>query len=61
MQSIFVPGGTTLFHVAAAYLGDATQWSRIALVNNLSDPFAFGAPVTLTLPAAASSRVPAHA
>jgi len=29
---------TTLFHVAAQKLGDATQWYRIALLNNLSDP-----------------------
>ena len=31
--------GTTLFHVAARELGDATQWSRIARLNGLTDPF----------------------
>ena len=27
-----------LFHISAQYLGDATQWIRIAQLNNLSDP-----------------------
>ena len=27
-----------LFEIAARYLGDATQWVRIAQLNNLSDP-----------------------
>lgn len=49
-QSIFVQPGTTLFHVAAAYLGDATQWTRIAQINNVRDPFAFGTPTTLIVP-----------
>lgn len=30
---------STLFHVAAKYLGDATQWIRIAQINAISDPF----------------------
>ena len=38
-QKITVRPGTTLFHVAALYLGDATQWSRIASINNIHDPF----------------------
>lgn len=41
--------GTTLFHIAAAELSDATQWNRIARLNNLSDPILRGV-VTLTLP-----------
>jgi len=31
-----------LFHVAAQQLGDATQWIRIAELNNLSDPVLTG-------------------
>jgi hypothetical protein len=31
--------GTNLFALAAAELGDATQWINIARTNNLSDPF----------------------
>lgn len=27
-----------LFEIAARYLGDATQWVRIAQLNNLCDP-----------------------
>jgi len=50
MQSIFVQPGVTLFQVAASYLGDATQWSRIAQINKIRDPFSFGAPTTLILP-----------
>ena len=42
-------GNTTLFHVAAAELGDATQWNRIAALNGLSDPMLYGV-VTLLLP-----------
>lgn len=49
MQTIQVAGGN-LFRVAAAYLGDATQWIRIAQLNGLSDPMLSG-PVTLRLPA----------
>lgn len=28
----------SLYHVAAAQLGDATQWWRIAQANGMSDP-----------------------
>jgi hypothetical protein len=49
-QEVLVQPGTTLFQVAATYLGDATQWSRIAQINNLQDPFSFGAPINLNLP-----------
>lgn len=37
MTSIQVVGGD-LFHLAAQYLGDATQWLRIAQLNGLTDP-----------------------
>lgn len=30
---------TTLFRVAADYLGDALYWTRIALLNNMVDPW----------------------
>jgi len=50
MQSITVTGGN-LFAIAAAQLGDATQWIRIAQLNNLKDPMLSGV-VTLKLPPA---------
>jgi hypothetical protein len=31
-----------LFEIASRYLGDATQWIRIAQLNNLSDPMVEG-------------------
>lgn len=49
MQTIQVAGGD-LFRVAAAYLGDATQWVRIAQLNGIADPWLSG-PTTLRLPA----------
>ena len=55
--SIFVQPGTTLFQVAATYFGDATQWSRVAKVNRIRDPFSFGAPRTLILPSVHSGQV----
>ncbi len=48
MRTILQSGGT-LFHVAAAELGDATQWLRIARLNGLSDPMLDGV-VSLRLP-----------
>ena len=33
---------TTLFAVAAELLGDALQWTRIARLNGLTDPFIVG-------------------
>lgn len=48
MRTILQSGGT-LFHVAAAELGDATQWLRIARLNGLSDPVLHGV-VELKLP-----------
>ncbi len=41
VQTITVVSGN-LFQIAAAYLGDATQWIRIAEMNRLSDPFLTG-------------------
>ena len=49
MQTLTTAGGN-LFQIAAAQLGDATQWIRIAQLNNLSDPMLTGV-VTLTIPA----------
>lgn len=49
MQTITVTGGN-LYQLAAQYLGDATQWNRIAEVNGLLDPVLSGV-VTLKIPA----------
>jgi L-ascorbate metabolism protein UlaG (beta-lactamase superfamily) len=51
MTSIQVNGGN-LFQIAAQYLGDATQWIRIAQLNGLSDPMinAGPTPVILLIP-----------
>jgi nucleoid-associated protein YgaU len=46
--TITVVGGN-LFAIAAQYLGDATQWIRIAQANDLSDPVLSGV-VMLVLP-----------
>ncbi len=48
MRLITVASGT-LFQVAAQYLGDATQWVRIAALNGIVDPWLAGL-VTLQLP-----------
>ncbi len=48
MQTITVCGGT-LFDIACDYLGDATQWNRIATLNQIADPW-LGGLVTITLP-----------
>lgn len=50
MRTIQVAGGD-LYRLAATYLGDATQWTRIAQANGLSDPVLAGV-ATLKLPAA---------
>lgn len=42
--------GGNLFRIAAEQLNDATQWIRIAQLNDLSDPVLDGI-VTLRLPA----------
>ncbi|MBV8524317.1 MAG: hypothetical protein JOY71_19680 [Acetobacteraceae bacterium] len=41
MRTITIAGGN-LFRIAAEQLGDATQWIRIAQLNNLSDPMLSG-------------------
>ena len=41
--------GDNLFHIAAVQLGDATQWIRIAQLNNISDPMLAGV-TTLLIP-----------
>ncbi|OUJ16487.1 hypothetical protein HK28_12480 [Acetobacter sp. DsW_063] len=48
----------TLYHVAAAQLGDATQWWRIAQLNGMSDPdlSSFTTPVALQLPVVDSTQ-----
>ncbi len=48
MTSITVAGGN-LFQIAAAELGDATQWIRIAQLNDISDPFLTGI-ISLLIP-----------
>ncbi len=48
MKTITVAGGN-LYQLALQYLGDATQWNRIAEVNGLTDPVINGI-VTLQLP-----------
>jgi hypothetical protein len=49
-KAVPIQFGTTLFHVAALYLGDAAQWYRIAQINNIRDPFLI-ALTSLRLPA----------
>jgi nucleoid-associated protein YgaU len=46
--TVTVAGGN-LFALAAEYLGDATQWIRIAQANGLRDPVLVGV-VTLLVP-----------
>jgi hypothetical protein len=41
MKTITVVGDN-LFRIAAAQLADATQWIRIAELNNISDPMLTG-------------------
>jgi len=59
MNTMTIAGGN-LFQIAAAQLGDATQWIRIAQLNGLQDPMLNG-PMTLRIPpidATASGGVP---
>ena len=37
-MKVITVAGDNLFRIAAEQLGDATQWIRIAQLNNLSDP-----------------------
>ncbi len=48
-QEILAEPGTTLFHIAAKYLGNAEDWSRLANINNIKDPFVLGA-ATVVIP-----------
>ena len=48
-RTINVVGGN-LFQIAAKYLGDATQWNRIAAANNIQDPFINGIYMNLLIP-----------
>ncbi|MBV9984499.1 hypothetical protein [Bradyrhizobium sp.] len=50
VRIITVAGGN-LFQIAARYLGDATQWNRIAALNGLWD-FQITGTVTLKIPPA---------
>jgi nucleoid-associated protein YgaU len=54
IQTILAQPGMTLFQIAALYLGDATQWSRIALINGIEDPY-LSVSTTLILPALLTS------
>lgn len=47
-KRITVAGGN-LFRLAAEHLGNASEWNRIALANNLTDPQINGV-VTLIIP-----------
>ena len=51
---ITVAGGN-LFAVAARYLGDATQWIRIAQQNRLADPVLQGVNTLIIPPVDASA------
>ncbi len=48
MRTLTVAGGN-LFRIAAEQLDDATQWIRIAQLNNLPDPVLQGL-ITLNIP-----------
>ena len=48
MRTLTIAGGN-LFQIAAAELGDATQWIRIAQLNGLSDTMLTGV-TTLLIP-----------
>jgi hypothetical protein len=49
MRTVTV-AGANLYALALQYLGDATQWNRIAQVNGLIDPMVTGT-ATLKIPA----------
>ena len=48
MRTVIVAGGN-LFDLALQYLGDASQWNRIAQENGLIDPMLTGV-MTLNIP-----------
>lgn len=47
---------TTLFHVACIYLNDATQWTSLAMLNNIADPWLSGV-TELGIPVSATQMV----
>lgn len=50
MQTVTVNGGNC-YQLASQYLGDASQFIRIMIQNNLTDPFIAGPePTTLVIP-----------
>lgn len=51
---------TTLFHVAAKHLGDATRWEELAELNGTSDPLIIGIK-HLKLPIMITKPRPPHA
>ena len=51
---VTVAGGD-LYRLALQHLGDATQWTRIAQANGLTDPVLTGL-VTLKMPAADAAQ-----
>ncbi len=52
-RTVAVAGGT-LYQVAAQYLGDARQWTRIASLNGLYDPWLPPGVLVLKLPPVSS-------
>ena len=54
-KKLTVKAGTTLFHIAARYLDDATQWIRLARINDMKDPF-ISQIMTLSIPAARAGQ-----
>jgi hypothetical protein len=51
MTQTITAAGTDMFHLAAQYLGDATQWIRIAQQNdNAPDPFLTTGPQQVVIP-----------
>jgi hypothetical protein len=48
MKTVTV-AGDNLFRIAAVQLADATQWIRIAELNNIADPMLAGV-ITLLIP-----------
>jgi hypothetical protein len=49
IRSVLVLPGNTLFHISAKYLGDATEWWRVANSNGICDPF-IEVPLTVNIP-----------
>ena len=49
VNRIVTASNTTLFALAAQYLGDATRWNEIAAANGLIDPW-IGPALTINIP-----------